>query len=1050
MKKMRRGIALLFALMLACNTSLLVLAEESSSGELPLEENDLIITSISAETFPDDNFRKWILTYTDANEDGNLSQEELDNTTTMDVSNLGIADLQGISFFASLTSLNCSGNQLSTLDNFISDLSELKTINCSNNYLTRIDLSKNENIEEASLNPQEVDGKRYSGWNSSGIYDEFHPLEETVFAGQILKLVEQPFDNWVISQLPQEVLVGDYFTLYMKEQSTSPYITEQLTDSEVYNWTLVPETSDIVSFSTDEEGSGNSIVVHALKTGTVTIKAEVAGHETLCELTVSKEIEKTNEPEEKENSRVLSDAEEDITKAAVTGVKNKTYTGASIMQSTLAVTLEDELLTEGEDYEVSYSANRNPGTAKVVITGKGYYTGTICKTFKIRVATVSGLESASEAETFMNLSWKKRDEVTGYEVRYTSTSDFSESDMNKIKSDKNTLAVTGLKAGKAYYYQVRAYVTVEGKTTYGSFSDTYKAVTATKTPEKPTVKGGICQTTVSWKAVSGASGYEVYRAASADGQYKKVQVTGKSIRSFSDTSVETGKTYYYEVRTYHTGTGHKVYSGLSSYNYCATAPATPSISAITGGKKKIAVTWNPVSGTTKYQLFMSDSKDGTYKSIGVFSSGTTQYTKTGLTEAKTYYFKLRAYRTANGVNVTSRYSQIKYGTTRTATPMLTSATGETAAAVLTWEKVIGADGYIIYGSTSANTGFKAMKDVAGNNAETRVTELEKTKYYFKIRAYRNGQDVRVYSSYSDVKFCEVAEVIHRYTEEVNTFQELIDALADSDVKTIEIRNNLSATQSIHIRRNVVIYGNDNSIVGNTSIKNLLICADGNIELHDIKLSTSSDSLLVYGTNSVVKAYNCDFSKSYGNDGVSGNQNGICYLYNCSAHDNYDEGVSTHGTSYCEVQGGDYYNNGFIVGTRTKGAASSFGGVHLGGGRMGKVIGVHSYNNCTYGIALINFKDLSVADKEVCCNNIVESNGSSGIWCTACRDLILANNTIVNNKGDAIHFGLDPSYIPELTLIKSDGIVTGNTMFKNGNDQVVIDENAKSDALFVNQ
>ena len=42
-----------------------------------------------------------------------------------------------------------------------------------------------------------------------------------------------------------------------------------------------------------------------------------------------------------------------------------------------------EILQKGVDYTVSYSNNRNVGTATVRITGKGNYTGTITKTFKI-------------------------------------------------------------------------------------------------------------------------------------------------------------------------------------------------------------------------------------------------------------------------------------------------------------------------------------------------------------------------------------------------------------------------------------------------------------------------------------------------------------------------------------------------------------------------------------------------------------------------------------------------------------------------------------------
>ncbi len=86
--------------------------------------------------------------------------------------------------------------------------------------------------------------------------------------------------------------------------------------------------------------------------------------------------------------------------------------------------------------------------------------------------------------------------------------------------------------------------------------------------------------------------------------------------------------------------------------------------------------------------------------------------------------------------------------------------------------------------------------------------------------------------------------------------------------------------------------------------------------------------------------------------------------------------------------------------------------------------------------------------ETCCNNVVENNLSAGIWCAACRDLLLSNNTIVHNGGDAIHFGLDSTYIPIVELIKSDGYVCGNIIYSNQTDSIVIDPNAESADLHI--
>ena len=77
-----------------------------------------------------------------------------------------------------------------------------------------------------------------------------------------------------------------------------------------------------------------------------------------------------------------------IAKATVTGVVNKTYTGKALKQAP-EVELNGQYLELGVDYTLSYKSNVNAGTATVIIKGKGNYTGTINKSFKIAQASIS-------------------------------------------------------------------------------------------------------------------------------------------------------------------------------------------------------------------------------------------------------------------------------------------------------------------------------------------------------------------------------------------------------------------------------------------------------------------------------------------------------------------------------------------------------------------------------------------------------------------------------------------------------------------------------------
>lgn len=50
---------------------------------------------------------------------------------------------------------------------------------------------------------------------------------------------------------------------------------------------------------------------------------------------------------------------------------------------------DESALTKGKDYTVSYSKNTKPGTATVIFTGKGKYTGTVKKTFKVKAIALT-------------------------------------------------------------------------------------------------------------------------------------------------------------------------------------------------------------------------------------------------------------------------------------------------------------------------------------------------------------------------------------------------------------------------------------------------------------------------------------------------------------------------------------------------------------------------------------------------------------------------------------------------------------------------------------
>ena len=168
----------------------------------------------------------------------------------------------------------------------------------------------------------------------------------------------------------------------------------------------------------------------------------------------------------------------DFKKATISGISNKSYTGKNITQS-ITVKYNGKTLKKGTDYTVSYSNNKNIGTATVKIAGKGSYTGTITKTFKINPAKQEIQKLTAKGKAFF-VDWAQKGSATGYEIQYATNLKFTSAKKVTItnkKTDKTT--ISKLSGKKKYYVRVRSYTTVKGTKYYGAWSAS-KSVTTKK------------------------------------------------------------------------------------------------------------------------------------------------------------------------------------------------------------------------------------------------------------------------------------------------------------------------------------------------------------------------------------------------------------------------------------------------------------------------------------------------------------------------------------------------------------------------------------------
>ena len=141
------------------------------------------------------------------------------------------------------------------------------------------------------------------------------------------------------------------------------------------------------------------------------------------------------------------------------------------------------------------------------------------------------------------------DGAKGYKV-YRATSS-----TGKFKCVKTTTALKfcdtkNNKPGTYKYYKVRAYTKSGKKTYYGPYSEVFKARAEMNAPASVKTTQGSTSIKVTWSKVTGATGYQIYRAASQDGEFAKI----KTVKTTSYTnSVDNFKRYYYKVRATRNG-----------------------------------------------------------------------------------------------------------------------------------------------------------------------------------------------------------------------------------------------------------------------------------------------------------------------------------------------------------------------------------------------------------------------------------------------------------------------------------------------------------------
>lgn len=250
------------------------------------------------------------------------------------------------------------------------------------------------------------------------------------------------------------------------------------------------------------------------------------------------------------------------------------------------------------------------------------------------------------------------------------------------------------------------------------------------TPQFSDVITSAQQVTLYWNSVENATSYRIYRADSYEGSKKLLKAVNTT--TYTDTTAEEGKSYYYFVKAY---SGN--FNMLSNYSegYLAEIPVTPegpaNVKAVSGGGNA-TITWDAVEDATSYRVFRSTSLTGTRTLEKVRTS--TYYIDTNVDTGTTYYYWIVTYNADTGCK--SDYSSVSKVTVTdnfSETIEIGSVSVLSTSVTLNWDIIPGATSYRIYRRNDDGT-RKLL--AAQSMTEYKDTGLTKGKIYkYEIRAY---------------------------------------------------------------------------------------------------------------------------------------------------------------------------------------------------------------------------------------------------------------------------------------------------------------------------
>ncbi len=257
-------------------------------------------------------------------------------------------------------------------------------------------------------------------------------------------------------------------------------------------------------------------------------------------------------------------------------------------------------------------------------------------------------------------------------------------------------------------------------------------------PDAPEIQSVIAEdssVTIDWTSVPDATGYELFKSTTS-GLYNDQPITvTDSVYEVRD--LTNGTHYYFVVKATNAG-GASAASEEVSATPQVPSPGAPVIQSAASGDATVTLSWDPVIGSTGYNIFMSTNYGVYGAPEASVANSVYSYEATGLTNGTMYYFIVKA-TNAGGDSAASNEVSAMPQVLPPGAPVLQTVTVEDASVTLSWNPMTDATGYNIFISTASGMYGAATATVIDSVNSYVATGLTNgTAYYFIVKATNAG------------------------------------------------------------------------------------------------------------------------------------------------------------------------------------------------------------------------------------------------------------------------------------------------------------------------